>query len=48
MLLAADPGRIDREIRVARPRPRERHDPLLAQLCMKLQEKLDQQAPAAG
>ncbi|WP_322065621.1 ABC transporter ATP-binding protein [Burkholderia ubonensis] len=49
LLLAADPGRIDQEIRVAQPRPRERHDPLLAQLRAALLERLDgQQAPAAG
>ncbi|KVM78185.1 ABC transporter ATP-binding protein [Burkholderia stagnalis] len=48
LLLAADPGRIDREIRVDRPRPRERHDPLLAQLRAELLASLDRQALAAG
>ncbi|RQS11451.1 ABC transporter ATP-binding protein [Burkholderia sp. Bp9002] len=48
LLLSADPGRVDRDIRVDRPRPRARHDPLLAQLRMELLTNLDRQALAAG
>ncbi len=48
LLLAADPGRIEREIPIDRPRPRERHDPLLAQLRLDLLERLDRYATADG
>ncbi|MEW6340444.1 MAG: ABC transporter ATP-binding protein [Paraburkholderia sp.] len=41
LLMAAAPGRIDREYRVARPRPRERRDPVLADLRAQLLERLD-------
>ncbi len=41
LLLAAHPGRIEQEIRVTQPRPRARHDPLLAQLRAQLLTRLD-------
>lgn len=41
LLMAASPGRIDREYRVARPRPRDRRDPVLTDLRAQLLERLD-------
>ena len=41
LLMAAAPGRIDREYRVARPRPRDRRDPVLTDLRAQLLERLD-------
>jgi sulfonate transport system ATP-binding protein len=39
--MAAAPGRIDREYRVARPWPRDRRDPVLADLRGQVLERLD-------
>lgn len=41
LLMAASPGRIEREYRVARPRPRDRRDPILTDLRAQLLERLD-------
>jgi sulfonate transport system ATP-binding protein len=41
LLMAPAPGRIDREYRVARPRPRDRRDPVLLDLRAQLLERLD-------
>jgi sulfonate transport system ATP-binding protein len=41
LLMAAAPGRIDREYRVSRPRPRDRRDPVLADLRATLLDRLD-------
>jgi sulfonate transport system ATP-binding protein len=41
LLMSAAPPRIDREYRVARPRPRDRRDPVLADLRAQVLERLD-------
>ncbi|MGF6761626.1 sulfonate transport system ATP-binding protein [Paraburkholderia sp. GAS33] len=41
LLMAAAPGRIDREYRVTRPRPRDRRDPVLTDLRAQLLERFD-------
>jgi sulfonate transport system ATP-binding protein len=41
LLMASAPGRIDRDYRVARPRPRDRRDPVLTDLRAQLLERLD-------
>jgi sulfonate transport system ATP-binding protein len=41
LLMASAPGRIEAEYRVRRPRPRDRRDPVLADLRAQLMERLD-------
>ena len=48
LLMAPAPGRIDREIAIERPRPRDRRDPLLAGLRGELLERLDAIGATAG
>lgn len=48
LVMAAGPGRVDREICVERTRPRERRDPVLAELRAQLLERLDAIGAMAG